>query len=137
MDAGTSVPRRVYFNVRTRDDSDLQNVGNRIEKILGVTLSPYTGTRYDIPVLETTVLGIWIVLAPVQSVQADAPKRYQLKGRQRPSDDTEFSEEFHDIDDYILHILNDHEPGRWYYPSETEARIDLGLEQGRVQDLDR
>lgn len=127
-------PRMVYFSVRTRDDASLGEVGRRVEEILGLRFSPYEGKWFSGPALECTVLGIWIVLTSVASEQSDAPRRYQLQGRQRPTDDSEFADEYHDIDDYILHVLNGCEPGRWYFPSERERRIDAGLEQGRIQD---
>jgi hypothetical protein len=31
-------------------------------------------------------------------------------------------------------VLNEREPGRWYFPSEREHRVDAGHEQGRIQD---
>lgn len=132
----TTPPRMVYFSVRTRDDSSLEEVGLRVERMLGLRFSPYEGKWFPGPVLECTVLGIWVVLAPVTSEQVDAPARYQLQGRQRPTDDAIFADAYHDIDDYILHVLNEHEPGRWYFPSERERRIDAGLERGRIQDDD-
>jgi hypothetical protein len=81
-------------------------------------------------------LGIWIVLTPVVSEQPDAPSRYQLQGRQYPDDESIFSDEIAFIDDYVLHVLNRHEPGRWYFPSKRESRIDAGLDQGKIQDLE-
>jgi hypothetical protein len=114
----------------------LEGVGRRVEKMLGLRLSPYEGKWFTDRVLECTVLGIWVVLAPVTSEQPDAPPRYQLQGRQRPGDSAVFSDEYHDIDDYLLHILNEHEPGLWYFPSERERRIDAGLDLGRIQDED-
>jgi hypothetical protein len=68
-------------------------------------------------------------------MQVDAPQRFRLQGRQRPGDDADFADEIHLIDDYILHVLEQQAPGCWYHPSKAEARIDVGLDQGRIQDL--
>lgn len=127
-------PRLVYFTARIRDDSSLEEVGRRVEQMLGLSFTRYEGKRFSVPVLETTVLGIAVALLPVRSLQADAPQRYQLQGRQPLDDDADFADESTKIDDYILHVLNRHEPGRWYFPSERESRIDVGLEVGRIQD---
>src|SRR5262245_31693462 len=97
-----STPRMVYFSVRTRDDVDIETVKDRVEKILGLNLTPYLGRLYEPPAFEATVLGIWIILVEVKSLQIDAPHRYQLQGRQRPDDDADFNADIQDIDDYIL-----------------------------------
>jgi hypothetical protein len=130
-----NLPRLVYFSVRTSDESSLEEVARRVSRIIGIELAPYAGKRFSGPAMSATVLGIEIALARVESLQADAPTRCQLQGRQPFEDRSEFAHEAHMIDDYVLHVLNRQEPGRWYCPSEDETRIDAGLDDGRIQDL--
>jgi hypothetical protein len=126
-------PRAVQFSVRIRDESDLASVGRRVEQMLEIHLSPYSGKYLEGPALAATVLGVWVALVRVDSLQVDAPQRYQLQGRQPPEDKTRYRS-YNDIDDYILHVLGLHEPGRWYRPSHRELRIDAGVQGGRIQD---
>jgi hypothetical protein len=122
-----ALPSIVQFSVRTKDDSSLDEVAARLERIFDLRFTPYEGKYFDIPVLQTRILGLWVVLLQVQSVRQGAPARFQFQARQAPDDD-EICEVFHDISDYVMRALERREPGRWYLPSEGEVGVDVGLE---------
>lgn len=121
------LPSIVQFSVRTKDGKSLGEVARRVEKIFDLRFTTYEGKYFDVPVLQTRILGLWVVLLEVQSVRQGAPVRFQLQARQAPEDD-EICEVFHDISDYVLRVLESHEPGKWYLPTESEVSVDVGLQ---------
>lgn len=124
----------VCFNLRTRDDGTLADIGSRVERALAIEFQPYHGRFFDWqPALATTVLGVWVTLNDPGSVAADAPRRFFLGGG-RPLDDRVRVKACHDVDAVILSQLDRVENGRWYHPSMREDGIDGGLVDGRVQD---
>jgi hypothetical protein len=127
--------KRVYFSARTHDDSALADVAVRVNRMLNLSLVHDASPQHEIPVMSTTVLGLEITLSIVNSMQSDAPQRYQISARQPFGDRSHVSEETQHVDGWLLRVLNQHEPGVWYRASMFEVRVDVGLDNGRVQDV--
>lgn len=136
MTTQPELPQLVYFSASLRDDAELEEVGQRIERIFNLPLRPYVGRRTEYPQLESTALGLEITLTEVHSLQRDAPRRYAFEGTQPYNDQSLYRDEVRHIDDWIHRILQRHESG-WYVPSWRELNIDSGIRKGRIQDLEK
>lgn len=136
MTTQPELPSLVNFTARLRDDAELEEVGQRIERIFNLPLRPYVGRRTEYPQLESTAFGLQITLNQIHSLQRDAPRRYAFAARQPFDDDTVYGDDTIFIDDWVRRILQRHEAG-WYVPSWREQNIDCGIRKGRIQDLEK